>query len=324
MCRSSFGVVRRAFLAAMATVLVASCTKEPAPRSDAEIVVARVDGDRITLKELKNEIAARRGFAPSLSAKSASRGEVSETLRVLIDRAVILAEGKKLGVAVSGSEVDGEVDRFRSDFPPGGLERALLQAGLDMESWREGLSRSLLVRKVAAAIAATRAELSSGELEAELRRRATKEPRPERIRVRQYLFDAEESAARARTMIREGEKPEEVIPRFSVGDVRPSVVDLGEIAREDLPEEIAAELFGLGEGEVSRVIPREQSYSLFLVIRKEPARTVAPAGEERAVREELLRAKRQEAFRNWVRERVGKAEIRVQEALLDQFVGGSR
>jgi len=311
-------------IAAFLAAFLSSCAKESAPRADADVVVAEVNGRRITLKDLKNEIAARRGFTPSLSARSATRAEASEALRLLIERTVVLAEGEKLGVSVSGSEVDKEIDRFRSDFPPGGLEKSLLQAGMDMESWRAGLARSLLVRKAAAAIASSRASVSPEEVETGFRRRARQLSRPERIRVRQFLFDTAETAGKARAMILEGEKPEEVVNRFSEGDIHPVTVDLGEVGREDLPEEIVGELFALKEGGVSGVIPREGGFSLFLVVRKEPARalTLASAGPE--IREEILRVRREEAFRSWLTAQVGKADIRVQEALLDQFAGGGK
>ncbi|MBM2828125.1 MAG: Peptidylprolyl isomerase [Actinobacteria bacterium] len=134
-------------LAAALAALIFSCSREPAPRPDSDVVVAEVNGARISLKDLKNEIAARRGLSPSVSTKSAGRGEVQDALRILIERAVVVSEGERLGVSVSGSEVEKEIERFRSDFPPGGLEKALLQAGTDMENWRAGLARSLLFRR---------------------------------------------------------------------------------------------------------------------------------------------------------------------------------
>jgi hypothetical protein len=42
------------------------------------------------------------------------------------------------------------------------------------------------------------------------------------------------------------------------------------------------------------------------------------------IREELRRARREEAFRSWLTAQVGKADIRVQEALLDQLAGGGK
>jgi parvulin-like peptidyl-prolyl isomerase len=310
--------------AAALTALVFSCSHEPAPRSDADVAVADVDGARITLKDLKSEIAARRGLTPSLSARSASRGEVQEALRTLIDRAVVLKEGERLGVSVTGSEVEKEIERFRSDFPPGGLEKALLQAGMDMDGWRAELARSLLHRKAAGAIADSRVTVSGEEVEAVYRQRARQLSRPERIRVRQFLFPSKEGARDARKRIREGETPEEILRRNSATAVRPTVAELGEVTREDLPPEIAAELFLLPESGVSRVVSREESYSLFQVVRKEPAGTLTLAAAAPEIREELLRARREEVFRSWLTEKVEKADIRVQETILDQLAGGSK
>ncbi len=311
-------------LAAALAALLFSCAREPAPRSDADVVVAEVDGARISLKDLKNEIAARRGLSPSLSAKSVGRAEAQEALRLLIERAVVLAEGERLGVSVSGSEVEKEVERFRADFPPGGLEKAILQTGTDMDAWQAELARTLLYRKAAAAIADSRASVTREEVEEAFRRRGKETARPERIRALQLLFDSEEDAAGARRRIQEGESPKDVIDRFSSRDVRPTTADLGDVAREDLPEEIAAELFSLKEGGVSGIVRQEGSYSLFVVVRKEPARASTLAAAAPEIREEMLRSRREEAFRSWLRAKVGKADIRVQETLLDRMTEGGR
>ncbi|MBI5577426.1 MAG: peptidyl-prolyl cis-trans isomerase [Deltaproteobacteria bacterium] len=326
-------VTSRMALAAALAALLISCSRDPAPRSDADVVVAQVDGAPISLKDLKNEIAAQRGLAPaadsggaapSISTKSAGRREAQEALRLLIERSVVLAEGERLGIAVSGAEVEKEVERFRADFPPGGLEKAIIQTGRDMESWRRELARSLLYRKSAAAIADSRASVTREEVEQVFRRREREFSRPERIRVRQFLFDSEENARTARGKILEGEGPDKVVERFSSGDVRPTAADLGEVTREDLPEEIAAELFSLNEGGVSGIVPREGSYSLFVVVRKEPAHALSLAAAAPEIREGLLRSRREDAFRSWLRAKVGKADIRVQETLLDRMTEGGK
>lgn len=320
----SRGILFRMASAAALAALLLSCSREPAPRPDADFAVAEVDGARITLKDLKNEIAARRGLTASFSAGSASRMEAQEALRVLIDRAVVLSEGERLGVSVTASEVEKEIERFRSDFPPGGLEKALHQAGMDMEAWREELTRSLLYRKTAGAIADSRVVVSQEEVEAAFRRRGGPLSRPERIRVRQYLFSSEENALGARRRIEDGETPEEILHRVTAGEAQPTVAELGEVTREDLPPEIAAELFSLKEGGVSGVVVREQSYSLFQVVLRSPAGTLTLAAATPEIREELRRARREEAFRSWLAAQVGKADIRVQEALLDRLAGGGK
>ncbi|HZW37492.1 MAG: peptidyl-prolyl cis-trans isomerase [Deltaproteobacteria bacterium] len=310
--------------AAALAALFLSCSREHPPPADAEIAVAEVNGSRISLLDLKNEIAARRGLTPSLAARSAGRREIQEALRGLIDRAVVLEEGKRLGVSVAGSEVEKEVERYRSDFPPGGLEKALLQAGMDMEAWRGELARSLLYRKAAGAIAASRAAVTDEEVEAAFLGRERQLPRPERIRVRQFLFPSEESAVDARGRIENGETPDDVLHRYSAGDVRPTVAELGDVSREDLPADIAAELFPMKEGGVSGVVVREQSYSFFQVERKEPAGKPSLADAAPQIREELLRARREEAFRAWLTSQEGRAKIKVEEALLERLAEGGK
>jgi hypothetical protein len=286
--------------------------------------VAEVDGAGITLLDLKREIAAKRGISPSVSDRSVGRAEAQEAIRILIERAVVLSEGKRLGVSLSGSEIEKEVARFRADFPPGGLEKAILQAGSDMESWREELARSLLYRKSAAAIADSRASVSPEEVEAIYRKRSKEFSRPERIRVRQFLFDAEDDAREARRRIMEWENPDKAIEKFSTGDIRAVEADLGEITRDDVPDEIADELFSLKEGGVSGVVLREGNYSLFLVVGKEPAVNLSLAAAAPGIREELLGSRREESFRSWLRARVGKADIRVQETLLERLTEGGK
>ena len=308
-------------VAAAAAALLVSCSREPASPRESEVVVAEVNGSRITLKELKSEIAELRGLSVAGDTRKATGGEISRAMRVLVERAVVLREGERLKIAVSESELEGEVRRYRDDFPPGGLEKSLLQAGMDMEEWRAALARSILYRKSAAAIAASRAAVTDADVQKTFDARRKEMARPERIRVRQFLFDAEETAREARALIGKGMDPDDVVRRFATGDSAPATADLGLLTRDDLPQELATGLFALPEGGVSEVVRRESTYSLFQVVSKEPARTLDFAAASPEIREELLGARREDAFRRWVAEEAGKADVRVREAILAKLKG---
>jgi len=308
--------------AAVAAALLVSCSREPAQPKDSDVVVAEVNGSRITLKELKSEIAELRGVSVAGETRNATSGEISRAMRVLVERAVVLREGERLKIAVSESELEGEVRRFRADFPPGGLEKSLLQSGIDMEEWRAALARSILYRKSAAAIAASRAAVTDEDVQKAFDARRKEMTRPERIRVRQFLCDAEETAREARALIGNGTDPDEVVRRLTTGDSAPATADLGFLSRDDLPQDLATTLFALPEGGVSDVVRRENTYSLFQVISKEPARTLDFAAASPEIREELLGARREDAFRQWVAAEAGKADVRVREAILAKVKGG--
>ena len=311
--------IRRLAAAWVVAACFVSCAKSPAPPTDSDVVVATVNGAPVTLKELKIEIARIRGAAPSATSPSGTRSEVSRALRQLVERAVVLQEGERTGVTVSGAEVEGEVRRYRDDFPPGGLEKALLQEGIDAEEWRDGLRRSILYRKSVEAIAGPLAGVTEEEVQKGYRETFGKATRPERIQVRQLLFDSPEKAAQVRDWMVQGASPDDALKRFSTGETAPLDVDLGFLTREELPEEIAAELLGLPVGGVSRVIRRDQTASVFFIVRKSPPGAFSFAEKAPEIRRELLSRHREEAFRKWLDAEVGKADIRIEEKILAGF-----
>lgn len=307
-----------AMVAAFTAVLWA-CSPAPSQRSDAEIDVAEVDGAPILLRDVKNEILSMRGYTPSLEARGPGREEVSEAVRLLIERTVVLREGERRGVTLPARALEEEVMRFRADFPPGGLEKALLKAGVEPDTWREQLRRSLLYRRSADAIAASGASVTPQEVEAAFRRERHPADVPERIRVRQYLFDSVLRAAVAREKLQAGEHA-----GGDGGDPSSEGVDLGFFGREELPPELPAELFGLPEGGVSEPVSGDGVVSLFQVTRREAARELTLRSEEARIRESILAPRREEAFRRWLAQATAGAKVKVHAELLQKLVEEKR
>ena len=303
-------------LAASLAALLWACSPAPSKRPDAEVVVAEVDGAPIVLRDVKNEILSMRGYKPSLEARSPARGEVSEAVRRTIERSIVLREGERRGVTLPAGALEEEVMRFRADFPPGGLEKALLQVGMETDAWREQLRRSLLYRRSADAIAAAGASVTPQEVEAAFRKEKNPATSPERIRVRQYLFDSAERAAAAREKLPAGGPAGE--------DLSSGGVDLGFFRREELPPELPAELFGLPEGEVSEPVPGDGVVSLFRVTQREAARTRTLRSEETRIREAILVPRREEAFRRWLAQATAGAKVKVNAELLRKLVEEKR
>jgi parvulin-like peptidyl-prolyl isomerase len=279
-------------------------------------VVAEVDGTPVVLSDVKREILAMRGYAPSLEAKGPTRTEVSEAMRLLIERTIVLREGERRGVTVSDATLEEEMMRIRGDFPPGGLEKALLQVGVDTATWREQLRRSLLYRKSAEAIAASLATVTPQEVQAAFGKRGKPGTRPERIRVRQYLFDSAELASAARETLARGGAPD------GNGDAAAPGVDLGFFSREELPPELPADLFRLMKGEVSDPVSRDGAVSLFQVTEREAGGPQTFSAEEARIREEILVPRREEAFRRWLSEAAARSSVKVRAELLEKLAEG--
>lgn len=304
-------------LVAASAALLCACSPAPPNRPDAVVVVAEVDGAPVVLTDVKNEILSMRGYTPSLEARGPSRGEVSEAVRRAIERTVVLREGGRRGVTLPAGALDEEVMRFRADFPPGGLEKALLQAGTEPDAWREQLRRSLLYRRSADAIAAAGAAVTPQEVETAFRKERS--PVPERIRVRQYLFDSPERASVARRKLQAG------LPAGGdAGDRSVEGVDLGFFRRDELPPELPAGVFDLPEGGIGEPVSGEGVTSLFQVTRREAARAKTLRGEEARIRESILAPRREEAFRRWLAQATSGAKVKVHAELLQKLVEEKR
>ncbi|HEX4956125.1 MAG TPA: peptidylprolyl isomerase [Thermoanaerobaculia bacterium] len=94
---------------------------------------------------------------------------------------------------------------------------------------------------------------------------------PERVRLRQILTDTSAEADRARRRILGGEDFAKVAREVSKAPDAGSGGGPSELARTDLPPELAAAILSLDPGELSAVIAADYGFHLFQVVEKLPA-----------------------------------------------------
>ncbi|HVS16739.1 MAG TPA: peptidylprolyl isomerase [Thermoanaerobaculia bacterium] len=110
--------------------------------------------------------------------------------------------------------------------------------------------------------------------------------RPERVRLRQLLFESREQAEEARAELGAGAAFEEVaarrLPELGAGAGR-----LGELTREDLPPSLAEVVFAAERGSVTPVQVTGNGYNVFYVEARMPAETTPLAAVAVEIRETL-------------------------------------
>jgi peptidyl-prolyl cis-trans isomerase D len=126
-------------------------------------------------------------------------------------------------------------------------------------------------------------EIGEPAIEAEYQARMDSYRTPERRTVEQLLAPDRETAERAATQAGAGAGLAEVAEALADAGVRAD--QLGEVSRQDLPEETAAVIFALNQGEVSQPVETPFGWHLFKVGAIEPEEVV-PLAE---VRDQLAR-----------------------------------
>lgn len=216
--------------------------------------------------------------------------------------AVAVIEGTEVTYQDFSAHVEAE-----TDSPAAALESAVLSRLLDQllterlvvhDAVARGLAEPGTAHREALAALLDSAELESpdrGEVMASYRARQDELALSERVRLSQILTETREAAEEAAAELAAGAEFAAVARRHSVDPSAPYGGYQGELARDELPEELADAVFGLRPGEVSDVVEADYGYHIFTVTERLPARTV-PFEEARPAIERRLRQERLSAW----------------------------
>ncbi len=222
-----------------------------------EEVITQSDVDRIVFSS-----GRIRSSLPDPLAETSS-GEAGEALRRLIEKKLLLRAGRRRGIAVQESEVDGALEEIknRNRLDEAGLKEALAKEGLTLERYREELKEQILMLKLLGREVETAVVVSPSEARAYYEEHRQEFARPGKIRLRQLLIapaageSEEEFLKRAERAAREADEH-----LFS---------DLGTFAPGELAEEIERAAVSLQLGEISRPIRTTAGFHLIKVVERQ-------------------------------------------------------
>lgn len=233
----------------------------------------------------------------------------------LVQEELLRQAAARRGITVPDEEVSAQFEEIRARFPsPEQFQAALDQEGLTEEALR-GRIRDRLVQIAFRDALIADDPVTAAEVRAFYERNRA---RYEEIRVRHILFrvdpsgDDAEALAKARDAlerIRAGEDFATLATRLSEDpSTRESAGDLGTVRRGRFVPEFEEAAFALAPGRVSEPVRSQFGYHLILV---EDKRVLALAEVRAEIEEELARTRGDAAFRAWLQEAIGAAEIRV-------------
>ncbi len=287
--------------------------------ADDQVVVAEVNGVRITMKDLKREILEVRGFSATLQVEEATREEIVKALKQLIREALIIDEGRKRGINVSSGELREAVEKIKSDYPEGKFEAFLFKEGIDEKVWEEKLKRTLLLEKISEAVKDETPPVTAREVRNYMRKNhiymGKKVWHPKKWQLKEFVFLSEEDARKARDLIAptDGSHDEEIL---KASQIEFRVYDLGFLTQKELGKGYFKEITHLKEGDVSDVVKLPSSYAVFRVLKIEEKKVVSRWQAMKELEDEIYQRKREKYFSRWLRKKFNEATIRVNEAAL--------
>ncbi len=248
-----------------------------------ERVVAKVNGQIITLSQLEQEIRTtleRLGPAPTPEEEQTRLEQIRpETLDRMIDNLLVLQIAEERGLKVPA--------RFFEEWKKNVMEQMKLTSeeefvrqvelqGTSVEAIRKNFEESLLLQEVRRMEVDSKVSVSEPEIGERYRQHIAEYTEPAKIRLREIVvkFDAAtevdqgQKARRLLQEIKQGADFAEVARMHSESTSREAGGDLGFFEKGDLTDALANAAFALAPGEVSDVIRMPSAFYILRVEEK--------------------------------------------------------
>lgn len=291
-----------------------------------EPAAAVVNGERIPTSDLDREMQAAMRSNPELRSRenlAALREKRKEALEFLINRELIVQEGKKAGLEPQDTEVDAELTKIKQRFPSQStFEQALKQRELTEKKLRRAIRRGLTVRKVVDVKVKPTAEPVTDEDVADFYEE-NKEGfvESEKVRARHILIkvspdvsdrekaDAESKIQAVLKEARDGADFAELAKKNSECPSASQGGDLGYFTRGQMVKPFEEAAFTLEPGQISEIVETQFGYHIILVQDKKPRRQLELEEVSDQIRKALYDEEVEIALEKWLEPIREKATI---------------
>ena len=290
-------------------------------------VLARVNGETITLKEVEDYVKNLEGQfggpVPAEQRDQMYRGVIDQ----MVGYKLLLQEASARKVIVPDAEVEAKIDQVRKQFPSEDLfMQTLISRNLTLDRMRSDARGEIAITRLIETEIADKIALKPGQVEDFYKQNPDQFKQPERVRASHILIRFPENAdAAARTQVRT--QAQRILKDVKAGKDFAALAkqhsqdpgsavnggDLGFFPQGQMVGPFNDAAFSLKPGAVSDLVETQFGYHIIKVAEKQPGRTV-PLDEVRPKVEQFLqhqnRESQTEAFVKALRAK-GKVEILV-------------
>lgn len=298
------------------------CSQQQKPREDPN-VVASVNGEVISRadfeRELSRESQAMEGAAPRSPEQIEPYKQT--LLETMVERLVLLQAARDAQIQVSAEDVDRRVLGLTSEYPAGTFETALAQSQTSKTELARRTREQLLVERLLTDQVFARVAVT----EEQIRRVYDENPdawmEPEQVHAQQIVVKGLDEAKRLQQLLWQGKKFPELARRYSLSPDARVGGDLGFFKRGEMPPAFDDAIFRLSPGQVSDVVSTEYGFHLFKLVEKRAARKRELTEVRGAIEQKLLTQLRAQRQAEYVKELRGKAQVKVNDAVLVSVTG---
>jgi foldase protein PrsA len=286
------------------------------PGAGPEVILAKVNGERISLSEFNSYFQKNWPLPAEDDAVPSSLDIKLKFLNQLIEEKLIIMEAKRIGIQVTESELENRVKAIRDDYPENGFAKILIDNYIDYQEWKDSLCQKILVEKMTRLAVADRVAVSEDEIEAYYREYSEQFTQAEELHLRQIVLEDNKKANELRQRIIQGEDFQELARKYSRAPEAKTGGDLGWVAKGVLLRELEKEAFSLKPGAISRVVESPFGFHILKLEEKRDSRNLPLDEVSKNIERQIQEIKTEEVYRQWINMLWERASIQINYQLL--------
>jgi len=251
----------------------------PALADVLERVIARVNGDIVTLSEFEQRqlAALQAARVGSEGVEGYLREHNQRILQEAIDDLLLAQRAQDLGIRVRSEYLDEIIEGIKKDngiTTAEQFQEQLGREGLSLDELKRNIQRSVLRRQVLSRELESRTAVPEAEVLADYQAHAADHQRPASVKLQEILVEGDDAEARARQLVtqaRAGADFAELARQHSVSSTAKNGGDLGTLVHGELAKDLEQVVFALAPGAVSDPMAAAGGYRILRVVQKNEA-----------------------------------------------------
>ncbi len=244
------------------------CKTEDTMTKEEGTILARVNGETITLKDLEME----KNFMFFTQIQSTATPEVVENINKnllgkIIDKKILLQEARRDHITVSKEESEKEITRIRGDYPENTFLKFFKENAISYEDWKNKLIELMIIQKLLDSKVQTNPVVSEEEIYLYYKSHIDDFKNINKILLRQILVQDAKTAEEVKKRLKAGENFEKLASEFSISYEKKNGGLLPLLSINELPEELE-DVFKLNVGEIFGPVKTDYGYHIVRVEKK--------------------------------------------------------
>ena len=304
------------------------CVATPAASEVIERVVAKVNGDIVTLSDFEaRQISALQDARIGQDRIEAYlRDNNARILQDAIDELLIIQRADELGLKLRPEYVKEFIEGIKKENNLASdevLSEQLRREGTTLEDLKRSVGRQILKRQVLQRELESKVTVTESETRADYEARLEEYSRPATVHLLEILVSSESGDALAQTAeilnrTRAGEDFADLARSLSTAPSRSAGGDLGNVSLKELSASIQKAIAPLKPGDVSEPVPSGDGYRVFKLVGRSEASVVPFEDVKADIQRRLMMQRGNEAYEKYVEglRKTAIIDLRVKEVPL--------